>query len=135
MQASSMTIGELAKLAGVSAETIRYYQRLKLLDQPHRAYGSIRRYGSDTAERVQFIKRAQRLGFTLSEIQSLFRLDAKCDRQRAHQLAQAKITEIGQRVADLEAMRSALGHLVAACDAGNPKLPRPIVEAFRTGAA
>lgn len=114
MNHSSMIIGELACSAGVGAETVRYYQRLKLLDQPSRPYGSVRRYGGDTLERIQFIKRAQRLGFKLSGIQALFRLDAKRDRHRAHHLAEVKIAEIDQRLRDLDAMRTALRELAEA---------------------
>lgn len=130
-QTSSMTIGRLAQMSGVGVETVRYYQRLKLLDEPMRAYGSIRRYGGDTLERIRFIKRAQGLGFTLSEIKALFLLDAKRDRHRAHRLAQSKIIEIEQRLKDMSAMRSALRQLVSSCEAGDAELPCPIVEAFK----
>ena len=126
-----MTIGQLAKAGGVGVETVRYYQRVKLLDEPDRAYGSVRRYGGDILERIQFIKRAQGLGFTLSEIKTLFLLDAKRDRHRAHQLAQSKIIEIEQRLKDMSAMRSALRLLVYSCEAGDADLPCPIVEAFK----
>ena len=130
-QTTSMTIGQLAGAGGVGVETVRYYQRLKLLDEPARAYGSVRRYGSDILERIQFIKRAQGLGFTLSEIKTLFLLDAKRDRHRAHRLAQSKIIEIEQRLKDMSAMRSALRQLVSSCEAGDAALPCPIVEAFK----
>jgi len=130
-QTSSMTIGRLAPVGGVGVETVRYYQRLKLLDEPTRTYGSIRRYGGDTLERIRFIKRAQGLGFTLSEIKTLFLLDAKRDRHRAHRLAQSKIIEIEQRLKDMSAMRSALRQLVSSCEAGDAALPCPIVEAFK----
>ena len=124
-QTSSMTIGRLAQASGVGVETVRYYQRLKLLDEPTRAYGSIRRYGGDTLERIRFIKRAQGLGFTLSEIKTLFLLDAKRDRHRAHRLAQSKISEIEQRLKDMSAMRSSLRQLVSSCEAGDAQLPCP----------
>ena len=130
-QTTSMTIGQLAGAGGVGVETVRYYQRLKLLDEPARAYGSVRRYGRDILERIQFIKRAQGLGFTLSEIKTLFLLDAKRDRHRAHRLAQSKIIEIEQRLKDMSAMRSALRQLVSSCEAGDAALPCPIVEAFK----
>jgi MerR family transcriptional regulator, mercuric resistance operon regulatory protein len=126
-----MTIGQLAHAAGVGVETVRYYQRLKLLSEPARARGSIRRYGPDSQERIQFIKRAQRLGFTLTEIKVLFALDARRDRHRAHRLAQAKVAELDQRLADMIAMRTALQELVEACEAKDQSLPCPIVEAFR----
>lgn len=130
MNQASMTIGQLARAGGVGVETVRYYQRLKLLDEPRRAYGSVRRYGGDILERIQFIKRAQGLGFTLSEIKTLFLLDAKRDRHRAHRLAQSKIIEIEQRLKDMSVMSSALQKLVTACEAGDTELPCPIVEAF-----
>ena len=128
---STMTIGQLAQVGGVGVETVRYYQRLKLLEEPTRAYGSVRRYGDATLERIRFIKRAQGLGFTLSEIKALFLLDAKRDRHRAHRLAQSKIIEIEQRMKDMRAMRSALRQLVSSCEAGDAELPCPIVEAFK----
>ena len=126
-----MTIGQLAQLGGIGVETIRYYQRLKLLDEPMRTHGSIRRYGGNTLQRIRSIKRAQGLGFTLSEIKSLFLLDAKRDRHRAHRLAQSKIIEIEQRLEDMSAMRSALRQLISSCEAGDAELPCPIVEAFK----
>lgn len=129
-QTISMTIGQLARSGGVGVETVRYYQRLKLLDEPKRAYGSVRRYGGDILQRIQFIKRAQGLGFKLSEIKTLFLLDARRDRHRAHRLAQSKIIEIEQRLKDMSAMRSALQLLVSSCEAGDTELPCPIVEAF-----
>lgn len=123
-QPSSMTIGQLARAGGVGVETVRS------LDEPKRGYGSVRRYGGDILDRIQFIKRAQGLGFTLSEIKTLFLLDAKRDRHRAHRLAQSKIIEIEQRRKDMSAMRSALRLLVTSCEAGDAELPCPIVEAF-----
>ena len=130
-QTASMTIGQLAQAGGVGVETVRYYQRLKMLDEPTRAYGSVRRYSGDILDRIRFIKRAQGLGFTLSEIKALFLLDAKRDRHRAHRIAQSKIIEIEQRLKDMSAMRSALQRLVSSCEAGDAALPCPIVEAFK----
>ena len=126
----SLTIGQLAQAGAVGVETVRYYQRLKLLDLPPRGYRSVRRYGPEVLERIQVIKRAQQLGFTLAEIRALFQLDAKRDRHRAHKLAEIKLSEIDQRLADMTAMRSALRKLVAACEAGDTALPCPIIEAF-----
>ncbi|HWA12819.1 MAG TPA: MerR family transcriptional regulator [Burkholderiales bacterium] len=127
---ASMTIGQLARAGGVGVETVRYYQRLKLLDSPPRSYGSVRRYGPDSLERVRSIKRAQRLGFTLAEIKVLYLLDAKRGRHQAHALAARKIVELDRRLADMRAMRSALAELIAACEKGEENLPCPIVVAF-----
>jgi len=126
----AMTIGQLARAADVGIETVRYYQRLRLIPEPKRALGSVRRYGDDIVQRIAFIRRAQRLGFTLSEIKTLFTLDAKRDRHRAHQFARVKLSEFDQRIADMTAMRSALAGLVDACTAGDAQLPCPIIDAF-----
>ena len=81
----AMTIGRLAATAGVSVETIRYYQRRGLLDEPRKPFRGFRHYPADMAKRVRFIKRAQALGFTLEEIVSLLRLDgADCCAERAN---------------------------------------------------
>ncbi|CAH5290707.1 Mercuric resistance operon regulatory protein (plasmid) [Citrobacter freundii] len=65
--ATELTIGKLADAAGVNVETIRYYQRRGLLDEPAKPLGGHRRYPVDMVKRLRFIKRAQALGFTLSE--------------------------------------------------------------------
>ncbi len=65
---SALTIGRLAKLVGVNVETIRYYQRIGLIDEPATPLNGFRKYSLQTAEHITFIKRAQRLGFSLKEI-------------------------------------------------------------------
>ena len=69
-----MTIGKLAQASGVHVETIRYYQRRRLLTEPPKPAAGVRRYGSDAVARVRFIKRAQELGFSLAEIERLLHL-------------------------------------------------------------
>ena len=70
----SFTIARLAQSAGVHVETVRYYQRLRLIPRPERPAGGVRRYTSSDAERLRFIKRAQAMGFTLGEMSSLLDL-------------------------------------------------------------
>ena len=84
-KSQSLTIGTLATLAGVHVETIRFYQRKGLLPEPDKPYGSIRRYATSEVARVQFVKSAQRLGFSLDEISRLLSLDdgTHCDEARA----------------------------------------------------
>lgn len=89
---SELTIGKLAKIANVNIETIRYYQRRGLLDEPPKPLGGHRRYSPEQAKRVSFIKRAQALGFTLEEIGRLLSLDAACDCNQARLLALSKQT-------------------------------------------
>ena len=76
--ATELTIGKLADAAGVNVETIRYYQRRGLLDEPAKPLGGHRRYPVDMVKRLRFIKRAQALGFTLSEVGGLLTLDESC---------------------------------------------------------
>lgn len=128
----SLTVGELAKTAGVHVETVRYYQRRGLLATPERRYGTIRRYTEADLDRLRFIRRAQRLGFVLEEIAQLLTLDAIRDRDRARALAEAKVADLDSRLADLQAMRRVLVERIAHCVHGRPAEPCPILDAFRS---
>lgn len=127
----SLTVGELAKAAGVHVETVRYYQRRDLLAAPERQYGTIRRYTLADRDRLRFIRRAQRLGFTLEEIAQLLALDAVRDRDRARALAQAKVADLDTRIADLRAVRRVLVERIEHCARGQPPEPCPILDAFQ----
>jgi MerR family mercuric resistance operon transcriptional regulator len=127
----SLTVGELAKAAGVHVETVRYYQRRGLLATPERRYGTIRRYTNVDRDRLQFIRRAQRLGFTLEEIAQLLALDALRDRDRARTLAEIKVADLDARIADLRAMRRVLVERIAHCAHGQSAEPCPILDAFQ----
>lgn len=111
---TELTIGQVAKAAGVNVETVRYYQRVGLIDEPARPPQGYRRYPAATVSRIRFIKRAQELGFTLNEIRELLRLDAMaCDDARG--IAEKKHAEIQQRITDLEAIQGELGCLIRTC--------------------
>jgi MerR family transcriptional regulator, mercuric resistance operon regulatory protein len=122
-----LTIGQLAALAGVNVETIRYYQRRGLLEEPRKPLGGYRQYPADMAKRVRFIKRAQALGFTLEEIASLLRLDVADCCADTRELAAHKIALIERKLLDLAAMRAALAALVHQCDTGQTEGPCPII--------
>ena len=126
--ASELTIGKLAESAGVNIETIRYYQRRGLLVEPIKPLGSHRRYSADEAKRVRFIKRARALGFTVDEVGALLTLDAACACNETRMLAVRKLGLIEQKMADLAAMRQALGGLVLQCDAGDGHTTCPIID-------
>ncbi|QBR70172.1 MerR family transcriptional regulator [Beijerinckiaceae bacterium] len=113
--AQEVTIGGLAKRAGVNVETIRYYQRRGLLALPDRPQGAYRRYAVDLAQRIHFIKRAQALGFTLAEIAGLPRRDATQACVTTRELALHKIALIDAKLADLAARRETLSALTAQC--------------------
>lgn len=125
---AKLTIGKLADAAGVNVETIRYYQRRGLLDEPAKPLGGHRRYASEQAKRLRFIKRAQALGFTLSEVGGLLRLDEGCECAETRALAARKLALIDQKIADLAAMRQVLGGLVLQCDAGDGGTACPIID-------
>jgi MerR family mercuric resistance operon transcriptional regulator len=127
-----MTIGRLAKAAGVGVETVRYYQRRGLLPQPSRPLGGYRYYGAEALERLQSVKRAQQAGFRLAEIAVLLRLDRVRDRHAAQRLAGRKVAEIDRQIEELQRLRHALNALTVACERGAGNIPCPILEAFRT---
>ncbi|MEX6503812.1 Hg(II)-responsive transcriptional regulator [Pseudomonas zhanjiangensis] len=125
--AVGLTIGQLAKAAGVTVETIRYYQRRSLLIEPSKPLGGHRRYPQEMVRRLHFIKRAQALGFTLSEVEDLLALDgaSACSATRA--LAAHKREAIEKKIDDLAAMRGALDRLIRQCDQGGGKAGCPTI--------
>ena len=122
-----LTIGRLAKAAGVNVETIRYYQRRGLLDEPSKPLGGHRRYAASAATRVRFIKRAQQLGFTLEEIRELLLLEDGQNCREARLLAERKLDLIETRIADLSRMRRSLRGLIAQCAEGKRRRSCPII--------
>ena len=124
----SLTIGKLAAAGGVGVETIRFYQRKGLLEQPTRENG-IRRYGNEELRRLRFIRQAQAAGFTLAEIKELLALDSSADRPRARLLAQGRIEALDARIAELKRARDALSRLATECKDGSGG-PCPILTSF-----
>ncbi len=115
MKETGLTIGKLAQQAGVNVETIRYYQRVGLIQEPVKPLAGYRRYLPETVARVCFIKRAKELGFSLKEIADLLTLeDGHC--QEVRELAEHKYTLITQRIDDLQAIGSALAKLIKQCE-------------------
>lgn len=109
-----LTIGHLAKNAGVTIETIRYYQRRGLLKVPDKPTSGFRQYPTDAIARIRFIKRAQQSGFTLKEISELLSLDSgHCD--NARKLAEQKRQQIDAQIQNLTAIRNILDNLVKGC--------------------
>jgi MerR family mercuric resistance operon transcriptional regulator len=128
-----MTIGRVAAAAGVNVETIRYYQRLKLLEEPAKPLGGVRRYGDTAVARLRFIKRAQQLGFSLTEVQRLLVLEDPQSCGKARSLAAEKLALVEARIDDLERMRAVLKELVARCDVRRGKVACPIIETLAHG--
>lgn len=132
--ARGMTIGRLAAVAGVHVETVRYYQRIGLVPEPTRTYGSARRYGPADAARLRFIKRAQGLGFTLDEVRLLLELAVGEHCADTRSLAERKLALVEQKLSDLAAIREALRGLVEACAAGGRGCGCPIIDSLTAGA-
>ncbi len=125
-----LPIGALAAAAGVTVETIRFYQRKGLLAEPTRPYGQIRRYGEPDVGRVKFVKSAQRLGFSLEEIAGLLRLQdgTHCDQARI--MAEEKLVDVRAKLRDLRRMESTLSQLVTDCRASKGRIACPLIAAL-----
>lgn len=132
MDQVTLKTGEVAARAGVNVQTLRYYERRGLLKEPERRPSGYREYPPDAVQLIRFIKRAQDLGFTLSEVEDLLRLradhESACAEVRS--TAEAKIEDIEQKIRHLRAMKRALGELVASCATEGSARHCPILEAL-----
>ena len=128
----TLTISRLARLGGVNLETIRYYEREGLLPRPPRTRSGYRIFPSDAAQRLRFIKGAQQLGFSLTEIRELLALRVKPEtkRDQIRGRAEAKISDIEQKIQTLIAMRRALAQLTTQCSGCGPISECPILESL-----
>jgi Cu(I)-responsive transcriptional regulator len=115
-----MTIGQLARQAGVGVQTVRYYERRRLLPEAPRRASGYRAFTVGALERLRFIRRAQELGFTLAEIAELLalRLDPHTTAADVKARAGAKIEEIDRKIHDLQHIKRALAHLAGGCRGG-----------------
>jgi MerR family mercuric resistance operon transcriptional regulator len=118
----SMTVGTLAKQVGVKIDTIRYYERRGLLPKPPRTDSGYRTFTHASVERLSFIKQAQALGFTLTEVKQLLalRLSPGMTCTDVRKRAQARMADIEEKINSLHAMKRALQQLVSACTADGP---------------
>ena len=127
-----LTIGRLARAAGVGVETIRYYQRRNLLALPAPNGSAFRYYPHTFVDRIRFIKRAQELGFTLAEIRDLLslRIDKERDRSDVRAIAEAKVADIEEKIRTLSSMKEALVRLTEHCCGHGPASECPILESL-----
>lgn len=127
-----MKIGEFAGLAGVGVDTVRYYEREKLLPPPRRQSSGYRSYSADDVVRLQFVRRAKALGFTLEEIRDLLALSDHRDEDMASlkATAAARLQAVETKLAELSRIRDGLRLLVESCP-GHGKLDQcPILHAL-----
>ncbi len=139
IQASHLTIGQLAKAGGVSVETIRFYERRGLIEQPGRPTSGIRRYPRRTLERLKFIRQAQSLGFTLQEVQDMLELkaDDPATCREVQRLAEDKIGLLRTKMQTLRSLETILKTLVEDChkQSGGDVCFCPLLEAVQEGRA
>ncbi|WP_298202547.1 Hg(II)-responsive transcriptional regulator [Desulfosporosinus sp.] len=130
-----LTISELAKNAGVNIETIRYYERLGLISKPPRTESGYRAFPPEVTQRIKFIKRSQDLGFTLSEIHKLLSMtdSESFDCREVRQFASQKLTEVEQKIRDLQSIKSILQDLSSRCPGQGAIQSCPIVERLSEG--
>lgn len=124
----SLTIARLAASAGVGVETVRFYQRKGLLPVPASS-GAVRHYDEADAQRLRFIRAAQRAGFSLKEISELLALDASDDRARVQALTRTRLAALDAEMAELAAARAMLSGLLDECTSGKAG-PCPIIATF-----
>lgn len=124
--------GQVAKQAGVTVETLRYYERAGLLDAPPRTASGYRAYPEDTVSRMRFIRRAKALGFTLREIADLLSLRVSLASSSAEMKAraEAKIADIEDKIRTLTRMKETLTGITLACNGWAPLSQCPILDAL-----
>lgn len=125
-----LTISRLAEESGVNLQTVRYYERQGLVVPTARTHAGYRIFQPETARRIRFIKRAQELGFSLTEIKELLslRVDAHTTRADIRKRAQAKLADVEQKIHHLEAIRASLSRLTTSCRGCGPLGDCPILK-------
>lgn len=125
-------IGKTAELAGVNKETIRYYERRKLISEPDRMDSGYRLFSQHHVDQIRFIKRAQELGFTLSEIEDLLnlKLDEGTTCSEIKREAELKYQDVVSKIEDLHRIKVTLTDLIDSCTGSGPKGDCPILEAL-----
>lgn len=129
----NLTIGAFAKAAGVNVETIRFYQRRGLLPTPPRRRGGIRRYGTTAVARLKFVKAAQRLGFSLDQVEQLLILEDGTHCREAAELAAQQLADVRAKLADLNRIATVLSKLVNECRARRGNMSCPLIAALYKG--
>ena len=131
----TMTRGELAKECGVNIESLRYYEKRRLIDPPMRSEIGYRLYSKEDAARIRFIRNAQKLGFTLNEILELLKLRVNKNESCESVLgkAQKKLNEVEQKIKGLKSIKKVLKQLIHQCKESTPTSDCPILGSFESG--
>ena len=127
-----MRSGQAARDAGVNVETLRYYERRGILQSPERRASGYREYTEEAVGVIRFVKRAQELGFSLDEVETLLTLATggpeSCDSARA--LATRKLDELDTKLRSIRAMQDSLQRLVATCEMPRSERDCPLLDAL-----
>jgi DNA-binding transcriptional MerR regulator len=123
-------IGQLASAAGVGIDTVRYYERSGLLKPATRSASGYRKYGKEELDRLQFIRRAQHLGFSLGEIGELLAISRRGDVKAMYQAAKLRLEDIDLRINELQRVRDALTRLMSQCPRHGEDGDCPILRAM-----
>ncbi len=124
------SIGQVARRADVNVETVRFYERKGLIEQPPAPNDGFRKYGDEVISRIQFIKRAQNLGFTLVEIADLLALSKTGDCDDVRIKAERKLIEVEEKIRDLQRVKRALKDVISSCAVRDELGPCPILTAL-----
>ena len=126
----TLSIGQVARLSGVGVETVRFYEREGLLEEPPRRASGYRQYSEQVVQRLHFIQRAKRLGFSLKEITELLllRVDAQTSCDEVRQRTEAKLAEVERKLVELQRMRQALLQVHSLCIGPGPTSACPMLE-------
>lgn len=129
-----LNIGQVAKMGEVGVETIRFYERKGLLDEPERKPSGYRQYDESVVHRLEFIRRAKELGFTLKEIKELLTLkvDPSTTCADVKDRAKTKIKDIDGKIRSLQQMKRALAKVTSSCSGNGPTNHCPILEAMES---
>ncbi len=127
-----LTIGQVAKRSGIGLETVRFYERQGLVEEPPRTDSGYRQYPEDVVARIRFIRRAKELGFKLSEISELLslRVDPVSTCSDVRQQTESKIADVEEKIRVLQGIKTALEKLAASCVGTGPTSECPILEAL-----
>jgi MerR family copper efflux transcriptional regulator len=132
MEMGALSIGQVARQAGVGVETVRFYEREGLLEEPPRRASGYRQYAEAVVKRILFIKRAQQLGFSLKEIRELLmlRVDEHTPCEEVQRRTAAKIAEVERKLVELQCMRQALLQVATLCADNDSASACPMLEAL-----
>lgn len=127
-----LSIGKVAKRAGISVETIRFYERKGLLQEPQRKESGYRQYQEEDIRKLVFIQHAKNLGFSLNEIRDLMSLqaDSRSTSREVKDMAEHKLQDIEEKIKMLQRMRRTLKPLVDKCPGKGPTSECPILDAL-----